>query len=125
MVSTLRQHMLRVMYLLIFLLVTTSFWPGLITHATRYPHMNGVARALLAAFAPFVLLGVFRPLHMLPIMLFELTWKAIWVFAIGLPLWYSHQLTPDTAESLKACGFGVIIIPLIIPWRYVWANYIK
>jgi len=70
-------------------------------------------------------LGIRYPLKMLPVMLFEFLWKAVWVAAIGLPLWRAHQLDADSAETLKACLMGVVLVPLIIPWPYFWANYMK
>jgi len=62
---------------------------------------------------------------MLPVMLFEFLWKAVWVAAIGLPLWRAGKLDADAAETFKACLMGVILVPLIIPWSYFWAHYMK
>jgi len=39
---------------------------------------------------------------MLPILLFELTWKAIYLIASALPLWSAHQINDATAEDIKA-----------------------
>jgi hypothetical protein len=80
---------------------------------------------MLAAMAPLMALGIRSPLQMLPILLYELFWKSIWLVAIALPLWLGHRIDPDTAETVKACLFGVVIVPLVIPWPYVFANYIK
>ena len=49
----------------------------------------------------------------------------VFIFAFVLPLWFAHQLNADTFETFKACGMGVVIFPLMIPWPYVWANYVK
>jgi len=70
-------------------------------------------------------LGIRYPLKMLPVMLFEFLWKAVWVAAIGLPLWRAGKLDADAVETLKACLTGVILVPLIVPWPYFWANYVK
>ena len=125
MVSTFRLYVLRIAYLMVSLFLITQIWPALIRHATTSTHMTGVARCLMAAMAPLMLLGLRYPLKMLPIMLFEFIWKLIWVVVIGLPLWSAHNLNPDTFETLKACGLGVVILPLMIPWGYVFANYVK
>ena len=123
-VSTFRLYLMRGLYLLVFAYLGSSMWPLLFNHKP-WTLMHGVGVALLAALAPLMALGIRYPLKMLPIMLFEFLWKAIWVAAIGLPLWRTHQLDADSAESLKACLMGVVLVPLIIPWPYFWANYVK
>jgi hypothetical protein len=61
---------------------------------------------------------------MLPVLLFELIWKSIWLLTVALPLWSVHQIDADTWESFKACLMGVVICPIAIPWGYVIANYV-
>ena len=125
MVSTARLYVLRATYLLIFLFLTTSIWPVLFNHTQPFRHMTGVAFCLLAGMAPLVLLGLRYPLKMLPILFFELSWKSIWVLAIGLPLWSANQLDADTFETFKACVLGMILFPLVIPWPYVIDTYFR
>ena len=103
----------------------TQIWPALIRHAGTGTLMTGVARCLLAAMAPLVLLGLRYPLKMLPILLFELTWKSIWLLAFGLPLWMGHRVDADTFETIKACLMGAVLFPIVIPWGYVFTNYVK
>jgi hypothetical protein len=62
---------------------------------------------------------------MLPVMLFELFWKSIWFFGIGLPLWLGGQVHADNWETIKATLLGVILCPAVIPWRYVFETYVK
>ena len=125
MVSTFRLYFLRAGYLMVSVFLITQIWPALIRHAGTSTLMTGVARCLMAAMAPLMLLGLRYPLKMLPILLFEFTWKLIWVAVIGLPLWFAHRLDPDMWETFKACGMGVVLFPFMIPWRYVFANYVK
>lgn len=124
MVTTLRLYLLRATYLLVFLFLTTQIWPQLIG-ATRYPLMSGVARCTLAAMAPLMLLGIRYPLKMLPILLFEWFWKAAWLVAIGMPLWFANRIDAANFETFKACWFGVLLCPAIIPWRYVVDTYFR
>ena len=84
-VSTFRLYLMRGLYLLVFAYLGSSMWPLLFNH-NPWTLMHSVAVALLAALAPLMALGIRYPLKMLPIMLFEFLWKAIWVAAIGLPL---------------------------------------
>jgi hypothetical protein len=60
---------------------------------------------------------------MIPLLLFELIWKTIYLVAFALPLWSAHQITDAAAQDIQACLMVVIFIPLI-PWRYVVRHYI-
>jgi hypothetical protein len=60
---------------------------------------------------------------MLPVLLFELAWKSIWLIAVAFPLWSANQLDARTSETVRDCLFAAILIPLI-PWRYVIAQYV-
>jgi hypothetical protein len=124
MISTWRLYLLRALYLLISLFLTTQIWPTLFHHRP-WPLMHGVGVALMAAMAPLMILGIRYPLKMLPIMLFEFFWKTIWMAAIGVPAWLGHNLDPNIAQSLKEIGLGVVLCPIVIPWDYVWKNYIR
>jgi hypothetical protein len=61
--------------------------------------------------------------QMLPLLLFEIIWKTIYLTAFALPLWAAHQVNAAAAEDIRACLMVVIFLPLI-PWRYVVAHYI-
>jgi hypothetical protein len=87
--------------------------------------MRSVVRAILACVALLALIGIRYPLRMLPLLLFELTWKSIWLLAFGLPLWQANRLGGDTTETFKACAIGVVLFATVIPWPYVYRHYIK
>jgi len=113
------------MYLLIVVGLGSEIWPGIIHHAKAWDLMHGVASSLLAAISVLAALGIRYPLRMLPLLLFELLWKAIWLLAIALPLWSANQLDADTMETVKACLMGIVLVPIVIPWPYVLAQYVK
>jgi hypothetical protein len=123
-VSTFRLYLMRALYLLVCVGEGSIIWP-LMFHHQPWDLMHGVACSLLAAMTAMMALGVRYPLQMLPLLLFEFLWKAIWLVAIALPLWSAHQLDPETMETVKACLMGVVLCPIVIPWPYVWANYVK
>ena len=77
---------------------------------------------MLAGLGATAALGLRYPVQMLPVLLFELTWKAIYLVAFALPLW-AHQINAAVAEDIQAVLMAVIFLPLI-PWRYVFANYV-
>lgn len=123
-VSTFRLYLLRATYLLMVVGLGVTIWPGILNPPKDLALMRGVVRSVLGAVALLAIVGIRYPLKMLPLMFFELTWKSIWLLAFGLPLWSAHQLDPDAQETMKACLMG-IIFPLVIPWRFVLANYVK
>jgi hypothetical protein len=125
-VSTLRLNVLRATYLLIMVGMGLQIWPLILRHRVDVEHMRGVVWSMLGAITLLsALLGLRYPLKMLPLLFVEFVWKTIWVLSFGLPLWSAGRLDAGTAETLQACLFGVVLCPLVIPWRYVWAQYVK
>ena len=122
-VSTFRLYVMRVTYLLVVVGLGIEIWPGLIHHEKAWALWCGVGTSLLAAVSVLAVLGLRYPLQMLPVLFFELVWKSIWLIAIALPLWSANQLDPGTWETIYACLMGVVLMPVIIPWPYVLANY--
>jgi len=124
-VSTFRLYLLRATYLLIAIGLAMMIWPRVMHHTSEWALKNGDTAALLAGVQALAMLGVRYPIKMLPLLLFEFTWKLIWLIAIGLPLWHAGQVDPGTAESFKACGMGVIICAVAIPWPYIFATFLR
>src|SRR5579871_398335 len=121
-VSRVRVYVLRATYLLIAAGEGSQILPALIHHE---PMARGVIASLLGAMCLLDLLGIRYPLQMLPLLLFELTWKAIWLFTFGLPQRFAGSMPPTFAEDFPAIAFGVILMPLVIPWRFVYRRYIR
>lgn len=118
-----RLYALRAVYLLVAVLMGSQIWP-LVFHHRPWELMHGVAVAMLAAVTALCLLGLRYPLKMLPLLFVETAWKAIWLLSVALPIWRSGQaFDAGTAETVKACLMG-IIFPIVIPWHYVWTNYV-
>lgn len=118
-----RLYMLRVAYFIMAAGIAVYFWPSVIHHTSEFAIAKGIQMALLAGLGLVAALGLRYPVQMLPILLFELTWKAIYLVAFALPLWSAHQINAATADDIKSVLMVVIFIPLI-PWRYVFANYV-
>ena len=119
-----RLHLLRAMYLLIVVGLGIVIWPGVIHHDKPWGLMQGVVNCMLAAFSLLSLLGLRYPLQMLPLLLWELVWKSIWLLVVALPLWSSGRMDPATLSTTIDCLL-VVIVPFVIPWRYVAAQYLR
>jgi len=122
-ISLPRLYLLRAGYLFVAGGITATQWPLLIHHDPAWPLMDGVKTSMLAAVSVLALLGIRYPLHLLPVLLFELAWKLIWVAAVALPLWASGQLDPATQQVAADC-LWVVVVLAVIPWRYVRAQYL-
>jgi hypothetical protein len=123
-VSLPRLYLLRFGYLLVAVGIAVTKWPLLINHEVPWPLYEGVETCMLVALSLLSFLGLRYPLQMLPILLFELAWKFIWVAVVVLPLWITNQMDPATLEIFYSC-LVVLIVLAVIPWRYVVAQYVK
>jgi hypothetical protein len=121
-VSVARLWVLRGTYLLLIVGLGLTNLPELIRHE---PLARGVIPSLLGAVWLLAFLGVRYPLQMLPLLLFEFAWKAIWMLSYGLSQWSSGRVPPTFGEDFKAIAAGVILMPLVIPWGYVYRHYLK
>ena len=121
-VSRFRLYLLRAAYLLLVVGLGLMIVPVLIQHE---PMARGVIPSLLGGVWLLAIVGLFRPLQMLPLLMFELVWKTIWLCAFGLPQWSAGHVPETFAGDMKAIGLGVILMPIVIPWGYVYRHYVK
>jgi hypothetical protein len=122
-VSLFRLYTLRIAYLIMAAGLGVFIWPDVLHHTNEFAIAHGIQVGLLAGLGLTAALGLRYPLEMLPILLFELTWKTIYLIAFALPLWSAHQITDAAAEDIKAVLMAVVFVPLI-PWRYVFAQFV-
>jgi len=122
-VSTLRLNVLRVAYLILVVGLGVTVWPGIVNPPADLPLTGSVVRCLLGGICVTALFGLRYPLQMLPLLLFEFAWKAIWLLRFGVPTWQSGHMDFAWQETWHACLMVVILVPLV-PWRYVLARYV-
>jgi hypothetical protein len=127
-VSLFRLYLLRALYLLIVVGLGIVQWPEVIhqfIHQEKpWELMEGVVACMLTAFSALSVLGLRYPLQMLPLLLWELVWKSIWLIVVALPLWSAGQMDESTWATASACLI-VVIVPFVIPWRFVFTHYVK
>jgi hypothetical protein len=124
-VSTFRLYLMRAAYLLLAVGLGMSIWPDLIHGAVTGHPVTRASQSLLAGLSLMGVIGLRYPLQMLPAMFFEMTWKAIWLIAVALPLWSTHQFDADTHRQAVVCLMAMVVCPIVIPWGYVLANYVR
>ena len=124
-VSLFRLYALRAMYAFTAVGLALARWPAIVDPPPGISHPATVVAMFLGALSLLAVLGVRYPLKMLPLLFFELLWKVMWVVAWGIPLWSTQQLGPDSEQTLISNLVGVVLVPLAIPWGYVFQQYVK
>jgi hypothetical protein len=83
-----------------------------------------MAWCVWTAFTTLAVLGIFRPIKMLPILLPEVFYKVLWLIVVAYPLWSAGTLASSSANDM-ASAFSWVLLPIVaVPWGYVIRNYI-
>ncbi|WP_180936087.1 hypothetical protein [Nocardioides ungokensis] len=104
-------------YLVMVVGLAATKWPEFLAHGP-WELAEGTVLTMLVAMSVLALVGLRYPQRMLPILLFEVGWKLIWLGVVALPLWLGGDLTAATREQAAAVLWVVIIIA-VVPWRHV------
>jgi hypothetical protein len=121
-VSLFRLYTLRLCYLVLAVGLGLVVWPAVLHHTSDMAVAHGIQASLLAGLGLIAVLGLRYPVQMVPLLLFEFTWKAVYLLAFALPLWRAHQVTAAAAQDIQSVCVVVIFLPLI-PWGYVVRKY--
>lgn len=120
--TTRQLHLMRAGYLFMGLGLALVKWP-LLGEASSLPTYEGVTLAMLTAMSLLALLGLRHPLRMLPVLLFEVLWKVVWLGVVALPKALGDGLDSRTTEILVNCSL-VVVIMAVVPWRYVVGRHL-
>lgn len=120
---TFRLNLMRGGYLLMAVGLIVVKWP-LLLQAAFMPVTDGAIVCILTAMSLLALLGLRYPIGMLPILLFEVIWKVLWLGVVALPHLVANDMDAATAEMLFTILFVVAILA-VTPWDYVWKRYVK
>jgi hypothetical protein len=115
-------NLLRVGYLVMGVGLAVVKWPLLFADQP-WGLVEGTVESLLVAMSVLALLGLRYPQRMLPVLLFEVGWKLLWLGVVAVPLWLDGPLEGATREQAAAILWVGIIIA-VIPWRHVLAQYV-
>jgi hypothetical protein len=117
-VSPLRRNILRCGYLMLAALLGPMVWTELLGPVGSMSLQRSVVVAMLCALSGLSLLGLLYPLRMLPLLFFEMAWKAIWLVGVALRLALARSLDAAATETTFEC-LVVVVIVAITPWDYV------
>ena len=117
-------YVLRLFFALMFVFVATESWYIIFTHEGPWEPTKAVARCVWTAYSTLAILGVFHTLRMIPIMLFMIFYKWLWLMVVAYPLWSTGTLKGSPAEEMTHIFSGIVIPILFMPWKYVFKKYI-
>jgi hypothetical protein len=122
-VRLIQVHLLRLGYVLVFAFVGQRSWLAILEHQGDWDPYAAAAVSMWASSSLLSLVGVFHPLKMLPLVLFEIGYKLIWLTVVAWPLWTANRLT-GVAEGLTYAFLPVVGPMLLVPWGYVCRRYL-
>ena len=118
-----RVNLLRCGYLLLITGLGLAVWPEILDHATDWALSRSVVVAMLAALSLLAMVGLRHPVRMLPLLFWEITWKAFWLTRVALPHWLGHRLDAAAMETAMECLVAVLIVA-VVPWDHVLRAYV-
>ncbi|SRR5579859_74997 len=118
-----RLYALRFFYLVVAVGLAIVVWPNVVSHDIGPLTGAATANSLLAAIGLLALLGLRHPVKMLPLLVFEVVWKAIYLAFYALPLWRGGQLDEASLANIQSVLVVVLFVPMI-PWRHVVKTYL-
>jgi hypothetical protein len=117
-------YLLRLFYFLMAFFVATDSWRAIITHEGPWDRFRAMSVCVWAAYATLAVFGLIHPLKWLPIMLFMIFYKSLWLIVVAYPLWREGELAGSPAGEMTGAFLGVPVVMLAVPWKYVFENYI-
>src|SRR5471030_1189203 len=93
-------YLLRLIYFLIAAFVATDSWTTVLKHQGPWDTVRAVAWCVWVAYPTMCVLGLIHPLRMLPIMIFAIFYKVLWLLVVAYPLWRAGTLIGSPAEEL-------------------------
>jgi hypothetical protein len=88
------------------------------------PVYEGVVAALLGTMGLLAVVGLRHPVQMLPILIFESTWKVVWFGAVALPHLISGDMSDQMGSVLSSVSVGILIL-VVTPWDYAWKRFFR
>ena len=117
-------YLLRLLCTLMLLFVAYGSWNNILHHSAGWNNTEAAAWCMWGGYSLVSIIGIFRPLKILPIILFEIIYKITWLLIVAYPLWVDGELEGSPAEA-RANDFIWVIFPIVaMPWQYFIRSYI-
>lgn len=116
--------LMRTVYILMVVFMGKDSWTHIIEHAGAWEPQDAMVWSVWAAFGAMALIGVFRTVRMVPILLLEIFYKVLWLAIVAYPLWTSGKLAGSPAEGMTQVFVWVALPIVAMPWLYVFKTYL-
>jgi hypothetical protein len=117
-------YLLRLLFLLVVIFVGSDSWSAILKHEGQWDHIKAAAVCMWAAYSVLSIFGLINPLKWLPIVMFEIFYKIIWLVIVAYPLWSTNQLAGSPAEEMTHAFLWVILPIVAMPWAYAFRTYV-
>lgn len=117
-------YLMRAIYLLMFFVLGKDVWGEILNHTGLWEPHAAMAWSVWAAFSAMALIGIFRTVEMIPLLLLEIFYKILWLIMVALPLWQTNQLTGSPVEGMTMAFLWVLLPIVAVPWDYVFKRYV-
>lgn len=119
-----RLNTMRAAYALIGIGLALVKWPLVLDPDADRVLAQGVVDTLLTALSVLALSGLRHPVRMLPVLLFEVMWKLLWLSTVALPAVVAGTTDAAMRDVIVNCALVVPVI-LVVPWRFAWRQYVS
>jgi hypothetical protein len=117
-------YLLRLLFILMFLVLGKTAWSHILSSNGSWSPAEAAAWCVWGSYSVLSVIGIIRPLKMLPIILLEILYKVLWLILIAYPLWSTNQLIGSPAEEMTRSFLWVALPILAMPWKYAFETYI-
>ncbi|MDQ3856415.1 MAG: hypothetical protein M3281_08505 [Chloroflexota bacterium] len=118
-------YLLRLMFVLMFVALGRTVWTYILSHEGAWGSDEAMAYSVLASFSVLAVLGILRPLRMLPLVMLEIAYKVMWLIMVAYPLWSAGELAGSALES-RTFSFSLVVLPIVaMPWKYAFDTYVR
>jgi hypothetical protein len=117
-------YLLRLLFLLVVVFVASDSWSAIFKHVGPWGPVKAAAVCMWAAYSVLSILGLINPLKWLPIVMFEIFYKLIWLVIVAYPLWSTHRLAGSPAEEMTYAFVWVVLPIVAMPWAYAFRTYV-
>jgi hypothetical protein len=117
-------YLLRLLFLLVFVFVGYDAWSTLLLHAEPWDPVRAAAFCMWGSYALLSVLGLLYPLKLLPLVLFEIVYKLVWLGLVAYPLRRVGALWNSPAAEMTVAFLWVVLPIVAMPWRYFLGTYV-
>nr|WP_298998353.1 hypothetical protein [uncultured Allomuricauda sp.] len=120
-----RLHLMRALFFLNFISLAFDNWSTILFPTEQLLPLTGVGVSFYASLSLLSLFGIRFPLKFIPLLLVQLIYKSAWLIGVYLPAHKSGLVYENIESWFWPMAIGIVIDLLVIPWKYVYLEYIK